>query len=212
MHPSSIYIIGAQCTGKTTLVHALEETFAREYPSLHFHPIKEVARDVLKQHHFIRDDITNSPQRALELQQLIMAAQYEAESKAATLPILCDRSGVDPIVYAVKYGPADAQETLENSAQWRWLQDRMRRALVIVCPPYQGWLIDDGTRLMASNWAEWHDMHLAFIQLLQSNGIAFQVIPSELLDLEGRAGFVLRLWGEVSGITVSDHDGVRQEQ
>ncbi|KAL3475683.1 AAA domain-containing protein [Aspergillus californicus] len=194
MHPISLYIVGAQCTGKTTLVHALQGAFVRKYPSLHLRPITEVARKVLQKHQFSRDDITDNPERAFELQQLILAAQCKEESNNAADPVLCDRSGVDPIVYAAKYGPPQAQEILERSPQWQYLRDRMRQSLVIVCPPHQEWLVDDGIRLMAKTQAEWEDVHLMVLQVLQENGIAFHIVPQQLLDVEERVEFVWRLW------------------
>lgn len=84
-----LYIIGAQCTGKTTLVDALEDMFGSGELSNHLQGkssrpviIREVARTVLRDKHFSRDDITTSPSRALQLQKHILDAQYEAEQTA----------------------------------------------------------------------------------------------------------------------------------
>ncbi|GMF81797.1 unnamed protein product [Aspergillus oryzae] len=194
MPPVSLYLVGAQCTGKTTLLHALQDAFSHKYPTLHLRSITEVARQVLQDHNFSRNDITNSPERALQLQQLILVAQCKEESTRPTNPVLCDRSGVDPIVYAIRYGPPQAQAILESSPQWYYLRDRMRQSLVILCPPHPEWLVDDGTRLMASSWTEWENVHLTFLKVLEANGIVFHMIPNELLDLEKRVEFVLRLW------------------
>lgn len=196
--PTSVYIVGAQCTGKTTLVHALQVALSRKYPSLYLRSITEVARKILQEHQFTRDDITDNSERALELQQLILTAQCKEESKDPFDPVLCDRSGVDPIVYAVKYGPPQAQEILESSYYWKYLRDRMRKALVVLCPPQEDWLVDDGTRLMARDTAEWEDMHRIFVQVLETNGIVFQTIPRELQDLEDRVGVVMRLWDSLA--------------
>ncbi|KAL3462794.1 AAA domain-containing protein [Aspergillus heterothallicus] len=196
MQPKSVYIIGAQCTGKTTLHHALHGDFSRKYPDLQLRTVSEVARQVLREHKYSRDDLLNDPERALELQRLILVAQWkeETDTGSPTDFLLCDRSGVDPIVYAVKYGPPQAQIILEGSSHWRYLRDRMKESLVILCPPHQEWLVDDGTRLMARSPEEWESVHFIFIQILETNGIAFQVIPKELLDLEARVDFVSRLW------------------
>ncbi|KAL5335066.1 AAA domain-containing protein [Aspergillus crustosus] len=190
----AVYIIGAQCTGKTTLVHALHDANPQRCPSLPLQFIAEVARKVLQQHHFTRDDIATNPQRALELQQLILAAQFDEENKHSASPILCDRSGVDPIVYAIRYGPEDGRVKLEDAPQCQFFKQKMKRALVIVCPPQQEWLIDDGVRLMASSWEEWEGVHLAFFEVLESNEIPFQVIPNGCLDLQDRVDFVFDLW------------------
>ncbi|KAI9367232.1 AAA domain-containing protein [Aspergillus egyptiacus] len=194
MQPASLYIVGAQCTGKTTLVRALHGAFSRSYPSLDLRPVTEVARRVLQQHQFTRDDLTNNPQRALELQRLILVAQAAEEGQSPHDPVLCDRSGVDPIVYAVQYGPPRAQEKLESLSHWHCLRDRMRRSLVILCPPHPEWLVDDGTRYMAKTGAEWEELHRTFIQVLEANRIPFHAIPRELVDLEERVDHVLHLW------------------
>ncbi|KAH1415871.1 hypothetical protein KXX32_000323, partial [Aspergillus fumigatus] len=79
-----LYIIGAQCTGKTTLVKALLDALPQRHPSLPPHPITEVARKVLCEFGFTRDDITSDPSRALQLQELILKAQFEEETKVTT--------------------------------------------------------------------------------------------------------------------------------
>ncbi|KAH1292942.1 hypothetical protein KXW65_001967 [Aspergillus fumigatus] len=206
-----LYIIGAQCTGKTTLVKALSDALPQRHPSLPPHPITEVARKVLCEFGFTRDDITSDPSRALQLQELILKAQFEEESKVTTnATVLCDRSGADPIVYAVKYGPPHAQEMLEKCREWQVLRDRMRESLVILCPPHREWLTDDGVRLMACSWTEWEDLHLVFLHVLKTNTISFYVIPEELMELQDRVGFVLDLWdellpGRMAGRTLCTH-------
>ncbi|KAE8383143.1 AAA domain-containing protein [Aspergillus bertholletiae] len=188
----SIYIVGAQCTGKTTLVNGLHSALQAE--GFNLHRITEVARTVLHAHKYTRDDIAGNPHSALKLQHLILSAQFEAENEDACVPVLCDRSGIDPIAYAVKYGPRNGRESLEQSEQWQTLKYRMFDSLVVLCPPHQGWLTDDGTRLIASSWQEWHDMHLTFCQILQENQIPFSMLPDDLELLEDRVEFVLQLW------------------
>jgi nicotinamide riboside kinase len=193
-----LYIIGAQCTGKTTLAKALLDALSQKKPSLSPRPITEVARKVLCEFGFTRDDITSDPSRALELQELILKAQFEEETKVTTnATVVCDRSGADPIVYAVKYGPPHAQEMLEKRPEWQVLRHRMRDSLVILCPPHREWLTDDGVRLMAGSWTEWADLHLVFLHVLKTNTISFHVIPEELMELQDRVGFVLDLWNEL---------------
>ncbi|KAH1809374.1 hypothetical protein KXX35_007481, partial [Aspergillus fumigatus] len=190
---------------------ALSDALPQRHPSLPPHPITEVARKVLCEFGFTRDDITSDPSRALQLQELILKAQFEEESKVTTnATVLCDRSGADPIVYAVKYGPPHAQEMLEKCREWQVLRDRMRESLVILCPPHREWLTDDGVRLMACSWTEWEDLHLVFLHVLKTNTISFYVIPEELMELQDRVGFVLDLWdellpGRMAGRTLCTH-------
>ncbi|KAE8334423.1 hypothetical protein BDV24DRAFT_172565 [Aspergillus arachidicola] len=193
-----LYIIGAQCTAKTTLIKALLDALSLKHPSLSPHPITEVARKVLCEFGFTRDDITSDPHRALELQELILKAQFEEETKVTTnATVVYDRSAADPIVYAVKYGSPHTQDMLEQCLEWQVLRDRMRDSPVILCPPHQEWLTNDGVRLMAGCWTELADLHFVFIHVLSTNTILFHVIPEELMELQDRVGFVLGLWNEL---------------
>ncbi|KAG4440863.1 hypothetical protein IFR05_003676 [Cadophora sp. M221] len=132
----------AQCTGKTTLVKALEDHSSSEdnletdsgrrllRPDI----ITEVARSMLKEHSFIEDDITSSPARALVLQELILKAQVQAEA-ATSRPdgwFFSDRSGADPIVYAKKYVSDAAANNLLSSTEWLKLKKCMEQSLVII--------------------------------------------------------------------------------
>ena len=82
----NIYIVGAQCTGKTTLVDALSKFFETQ-KNRYLHDeatpkpyiIKEVARSVIRKHKFTANDITSSKSRAAQLQKLILAAQCQIE-------------------------------------------------------------------------------------------------------------------------------------
>ncbi|CAF3646227.1 unnamed protein product [Fusarium graminearum] len=81
----NIYIIGPQSTGKTTLIHKLQDDLqlwltgtSIESPSI----ISEVARTVLTKHNYSAHDIQTLKTRCLELQQLILEAQAVAEEEA----------------------------------------------------------------------------------------------------------------------------------
>lgn len=153
----NIYIIGAQCTGKTTLVNALESEFARTTQHegiLRFSKptiIRELARKVLKEKQFTREDITTSPARALMLQQHILDAQFYAE-RAVSAPAapsewyMCDRSGLDPIVYALLFVGEDAAAELLATDTWKELEKRMKESIVVLCESGCVWLEDDGVR------------------------------------------------------------------
>lgn len=49
MNPS-IYVVGAQCTGETTSIDALNDSFTNSFPSLRILVIAELAKDVLRRH------------------------------------------------------------------------------------------------------------------------------------------------------------------
>jgi predicted AAA+ superfamily ATPase len=94
--PPNIFIIGAQCTGKTTVVRALEEHFSNktlDQPVV----ISEVARKVIQDTKIYRDDIRSSRERSLALQKAILQAQHKAEFAAAERWYISDRSSVDPV-------------------------------------------------------------------------------------------------------------------
>jgi nicotinamide riboside kinase len=201
--PLDIYIVGAQCTGKTTLVRALEDYFNKRNNSYKCdgHPISrpkiitEVARHVLQDHHFTADDIKSSPTRALALQQLILPAQLSAERAVSEEEwFISDRSGIDPIIYARKYAGMDAETDLIKSPEWLELRRRMRTSMVIVCEAGVGWLVDDGTRLMPESREDWINFHQLFCNRLDDFGLAYEVLPCDVTDLAERVAFVLKKW------------------
>ena len=77
----NVYINGAQCTGKTTIVNKLEELLDDQHGGStrkeQYNPviIREVAQTVLREKGFNRDDITNCPPKAYRLQELILKGQ-----------------------------------------------------------------------------------------------------------------------------------------
>ncbi|OHE90611.1 hypothetical protein CORC01_14095 [Colletotrichum orchidophilum] len=202
----NIYIIGAQCTGKTTLVNALEKYFTTTQPSSNACPppviIREVARSVLRTHAFTAADIRSSCDRALELQTLILHAQVSAERHALDTAgwFISDRSGVDSICYALTYAGEGGASLLLASEEWRDLKKRMAEALVVVCESGADWLHDDGVRLMPLELNEWIGLHNAFCNLMNDLGLAFVVLPSNMTDLADRGS--MPFWTRGSAIDV----------
>jgi len=199
---ASIYIIGAQCTGKSTLVEDLRSYIVQHQvgPHSRLHTITEVARGVMHDHNFSRDDLAN-PDRALKFQYLILDAQLRAEDHHPEgTVILSDRSGLDPLVYAAKYGPPDGLATIIASPTWAILKGRMRRSLVILCPPRADWHFDDGTRLMVKDWGEWEDTHRVFQTLLAEFNIPYHQIPESVSSRSDRVKLVLTLWDQKTSL------------
>ncbi|KAH6675354.1 AAA domain-containing protein [Plectosphaerella plurivora] len=128
----NIYIVGAQCTGKTTLVNALESHFsaqpAHDQPAI----VREVARTVLKTHSLAATDIRSSPDSALHMQKLMLHAQVEAERHAMAEAswFISDRSAVDPICYALKHVGEDGASQLLATEAWAELRPGLERGLV----------------------------------------------------------------------------------
>lgn len=196
--PPSIYIIGAQSTGKTTLVTALGEDFAQnvelEGSISQPHQVKEVARGVLLQHQFSANDITSSKTRALELQRLIIQAQAAAEGALQDGWYIADRSALDAVAYARQYvGEAEARR-LREAPVWQAIEDKMRTGVVVLCEPGGEWLMDDGVRLMPRDQAEWFALHSHFRVLLAECRIPYHVLPCSVSLLRQRVEFVLQVW------------------
>lgn len=100
-----IYIVGAQGTGKTTLVNELQRHFQSSARNLHIDEpwvISKVARQVQKKHPIKIEHIRSDRQQSLTLQKRILAVQVEAEQDALVRGswFISDRSGFGPIVYA----------------------------------------------------------------------------------------------------------------
>lgn len=205
--PKNIYVVGAQCTGKTTLVDALVahfDTSIREKVLMATEPfvIKEVARKVLQKHNFTALDITSSPERALLLQKLILAAQYEAEGKTTGDWYISDRSGVDPIVYAKVYVGGEAFSEMLQMGTSIKLFESMRNGLVCVCETNPDWLKDDGVRLMPKDVGEFTAFHETFIRVLQELGIKYTLIGKDT-DVSQRVDTVLKAWKSFEGTATS---------
>ncbi|KAG6008458.1 hypothetical protein E4U21_004480 [Claviceps maximensis] len=204
IHPPNIYIIGAQCTGKTTLVNALA-AHARANSSINsdvslpcVRPaiIQEVARTVLSTHDFTAHDISTSVQRCSTLQMLILRAQHAREREALETStwFISDRSGLDPLVYAERHvGPAFVRDMM-LTAEWQQLRASLARSLILVCEPVEEWLVDDGVRLMPADWQDWRDYHRRFCSFLEALGLEYQVVPSTMPQLGLRVRYVWDEW------------------
>lgn len=199
--PRNIYVVGAQCTGKTTLVDALGEHF-RNPTNRIWHGdtipepllVKEVARTVLREHNFAAADITSSAERALQLQRLILQAQDQAEEAARSGWFVSDRSGLDPIIYAKVYASEDAALGMLETASWVRLREKMRNAAVFVCEAGPKWLTDDGVRLMPRDDEDWTSLHGVFCKVLRDSDIEFTIVSKEMTDLSERVALVIKLW------------------
>ena len=189
--PKNIYVVGAQCTGKTTLVAALQARF--QSSSARPLVFTEVARTVLREHKFTASDITSSKSRALRFQELILEAQYETEKAAGTSWFISDRSGFDPIVYTKRYVGDEQAELLAQTDIWQELKERMSHSLVLVCEAGANWLVDDGTRLMPVDEKDWVAFHDLFCDSLKGAGLEYTVLPCAIKNIEERVQFVMDL-------------------
>ncbi|KAK2759884.1 hypothetical protein FQN54_002618 [Arachnomyces sp. PD_36] len=204
----AIYVVGAPCTGKTTLVHAL----ASHLQPRNTQVITEVARKVFQESNILTSEIRSSPARSFELQRLILEAQLRAETEASRSAspsslsysssdhqsdiedtiLISDRSGIDPIVFASKYGPPGSLKLLLESDAWDILRPRMQNSLVIVCEPVQEWFKDDGVRLMPEQGDQgWVGLHREFCEMLEEEGVPYVTLPGSVRKIEDRVTFVM---------------------
>lgn len=193
--PKNIYIVGAPCTGKTTLLRGLQKHFAEVEPKADVvqpATIAEVARAVLLQLDINRDDIGNSPNKCQELQSAILEAQSAAESRLSQKGqwYISDRSGLDPIVFAQLYVGQEAAENLLQSPAWQSLEHNMREGVVILCESGCSWLTDDGTRLMPRDVDEWRRFDRAFVELLRQSNIEYTLLSKDMVSIEERVDLV----------------------
>lgn len=199
LRPPNIYIIGAQSTGKTTLVSALGEHFSQprtycDEPVSQPRIIKEVARSILRSHHFTASDIANSKSRALELQRLILEAQSEIERASLPNWYISDRSGLDPLAYAHRYVGHEEARQLRQGEAWKDVEKRLGTGLVVVCATGGDWLLDDGIRLMPESRDDWIEFQSVFCSLLDELEMQYTILPSSIRDLASRVDFVLESW------------------
>lgn len=195
-----VYIVGAQCTGKSTLSRAVEVKIKEEYPQLTVELVNEIARPALDEFHINRNDIRNDPERCYFLQKLILEAQCRRESEIdANTMMVSDRSGIDPLAYTSLHLNDRNVQDLAQSESWKMLCRRMRDATVILCEPVEDWLHDDGVRLMPVDVCEWNTLHRTFGQLLKQHRISYHVLPTTVVDLSARVASVMKLWESGSG-------------
>ncbi|KAJ7027782.1 AAA domain-containing protein [Mycena alexandri] len=143
-----VYVVGPSSTGKTTLCNALAQRLNLKGPQF----VTEVARRVIKALGLGREDIG-----LLDMQKAIMLAHLERERENEGSSIqLCDRSAIDPIVYAIftAANPADAEsrkQVLLDLPEFQQALPRYRESLFVLLAPVKEWMVDDGFRMLVMN-------------------------------------------------------------
>lgn len=195
----NVYIIGAQSTGKTTLLNALRVHYSKPGISEHDAPefIEETARIVFKQQGFAfaAVDTRSNFDKYLEIQRMILKTQLEAEDEALRRGrwFISDRSGIDCLIYASKYVGKEGAEALAQTHEMERLKARMEESRIIVCEPVADWLEDDGTghRPIPELKENWLAVHGEFCKLLDGLGWKYDILPSSIMSLEERVIFSL---------------------
>ena len=182
---STVYIIGPSSTGKTTLCKALSKRLGVSGPAV----ITEVARDVMRRTGFSRATVGQ-----LAMQKAILEAQVDRQDAVRDLPgvKLSDRSGIDPIVYAMLTA-ASGEEALErrqalvSTPPFQRALPEYRAALVLLLKPVPEWVVDDGVRSL-DDQVECLEV---FRRVLFDLQIPFEEMGLEVLDIEERVDIVL---------------------
>jgi nicotinamide riboside kinase len=156
--------------------------------------VTEVARQVMKDKGYSRDTISS-----VRMQQDIMEAHYAREDllDAMMCPIrICDRSAIDPIVYAIL--TANSDEEAKERQEFLTSPDAFRKALarykaegsvVILLKPVSEWLVDDGVRSTENQQV----CTGIFSRLLNDLGIEYYEIGEKMMYLQERVSFVMGL-------------------
>ena len=206
--PRNIYIVGAQSSGKTTLIFGLEKYF-NDYSNTTWGAstvgkpfvLEEVARKVLMDCGCTGKTVSDSKSQALRLQTLILETQSEAEDAIKDLWFISDRSGLDAIVYARLYAGESEAEQLMETKQWREMEHALQNSLIIVCEPVVPWLKEDGLRHMPKDRSARTELvskiHGLFCDILNRLGFGYVILPQSLTNLDARVRFVVTKWKEM---------------
>ncbi|MBE3044189.1 ATP-binding protein [Candidatus Bathyarchaeota archaeon] len=197
----NIYIIGAQGTGKTTLVDALLPSLLPMCQTLNLQPpatFPESARQVLSTSTLTTSQIAASPTLSHSLNKAIIAAQSTAETLALSRSswFISDRSAIDPIVYTRRSVSREAAADIMAGEDWVEMTGRMEGGLVVVCEAGMEWLVDDGLRLMPKGREDWMSVYEGFCEVLGEVGVGYCVLPAGVESVEERVEFVIVKWRE----------------
>lgn len=137
---------------------------------------------------------------SLQMQEDIMEAHLllEQESMAAHAVRVCDRTAIDPIVYAILTSRDEEesrrkQDHLTRSAKFQNALQQYRKSIVVLLKPVAEWLVDDGIRS-----TENQDKCLQiYKRLLAEMDVSYYEFGREMMFLPERVGFIIgqaRFW------------------
>ncbi|WAR24370.1 hypothetical protein MAR_038039 [Mya arenaria] len=181
-----IYLCGPHSTGKTTLMLDLEP----HLPGVKV--VEEVARSVIRNHGWKRDDFRpdKHPDVFRQLNFEILEAQIEVEKRFSEMnqDFICDRA-IDPIVYCKFYvGPEARDRMFETPNIQQWIK-RLQNSLIILVAPHKEIITEDSVRL-ASSFEELCQFYESFANELNVNEIPY--IELHELDRQKRIDIVLK--------------------
>ncbi|XP_026695714.2 uncharacterized protein LOC113475596 [Ciona intestinalis] len=188
-----IHICGAHSTGKTTLIEFLQSY--EDFVELGVGVQEEVARKVVVEGGITQkmlEDKNIFHELNVKIIETLFGKQQEVETKDLKL-VLWDRGIMDALTYLLTYvGVVAYQDALKmdivETMLRRW-QDEAR-VLVLVIPPNQKFLKNDGVRMKTNDFMTLQKYHDVMITLMNQHNIRFVIIEAE--DLNERASFVTR--------------------
>ncbi|KAB2100120.1 hypothetical protein AG0111_0g11721 [Alternaria gaisen] len=193
---SNLYLVGPQCSGKTTLLNALRALYSDHNPASQDIDkpfiIEEAARLIMQEEGFQATDLCDSV-RSLELQMRILRRQDQTEEQMRDQWFFADWLPLDTLVYAKEYTGIDALKTLAQTEEWARSRSRMQHATVVVCEAGNvEWLSADSIRIAYRDASEWKALNGAFFDLLRECGIPYSVLSHAIKDLGQRVALVSR--------------------
>ncbi|CAE6466870.1 unnamed protein product [Rhizoctonia solani] len=200
-HLTGIYIVGPSSSGKTTLCKAL--SMRLNLPSGRH--ISEVARKVMLSTSFTRDHVDK-----LDMQRAILNAQINTENDVRSQNLfatesfgnnsflLCDRSAIDPLVYAsLSTMEATGAEILAECDELQGILPIYRRAIFILLHPVAEWIEDDGVRSLSDP----PSYPQTYKRYMDRFGIKYYEIDDSLKDLNSRVDVVFEWAGLVRTVS-----------
>ena len=132
---------------------------------------------------------------SLQMQEDIMEAHFLFEQESMKHAVrVCDRTAIDPIVYAILTS-RDEEESrskenhLTRSANFQKALQQYRKSIVILLKPVAEWMVDDGIRSTENQ----DECLQIYRRLLAEMDVPYYEFGREIMFLPERVGFVMGL-------------------
>lgn len=167
-----IYLVGAQSTGKTTLLEYISERY-------NINKLTEVTREVMARYGYDLKEIRSNMDKVECFQRDIMEEQIERE-KMTDEPFISDR-GFDFLSYTGMY-TLSTKEFLNRDYTQEYLESyKDEDSIVIFVRPVKETIKDDGIRDNL-NWDNVLQIDAMIKYILESNNIDYITLKSKYLN------------------------------
>ena len=205
MKPINIFIIEAHSTGKITLRNALLKGIHHDKnKGIALQDIEqpmtttEAAEIIMERMGLMANEVFSSKETCERIQNEILEEQAAYERKIPDDAwINSDRSGLDPIIYALVHVDASAAARMESTEAWDECKASMEKGLMVVCEPVKEWLETNKFRTWLEGMTQWDYarlLHGTFVDRLEVLGISYVLIPASMRDMKQRIERVLGEW------------------